>query len=330
MISKPLFFVHIPKTAGTSFRIGAENYFRTDDIIYDYGKDSPVTSSIAQRYLYSPTSDVWAFGQACANEKAPLVCGHVGIRKFISLFGASNTFTFLRDPLERMASEYEHFVRNYDYKGSFRDFYSRPIMHNRQSKILHGVDVEAIGMLGLMECYKESLAMLNQCYEISIPVREENRGRNMMGNRYEIAPEDIIEFKRLNAADLTLYGQINALFEDRRAFFEVGVPWAHARIRELTSKRISGWAWWAGEADDPVEIEIWINNDLAGTARAVEWRPGLCHLLPARGGYVGFHFPVNLTPGDRVRCRVKNTGQWFPSGKASVFNISTTSGGGTA
>ncbi len=315
----PLFFVHIPKTAGTSFRIGAEQYFRKENIVYDYGKDSDTTSEIARQHLYVSTPDLWAFGRACAAGDASLVGGHVGISKFVSVFGVTNTITFLREPLERMASEYEHFVRNYGYEGSFQDFYSRPVMHNRQSKILHGVDIEAIGMLGLTGCYGESLEVLNDCYGIEIPFREDNRGKRALRERHQLSEEDMAEFKQLNTRDFELYKRVTALVEARLALFYADKPWSHARLVAVNSNRVAGWAWWSGEADEPVAVEIWINEELVDTVPALERRPGLCHLMPPRGGYVGFHLPVELKSGDKVRCRVARTGQWFPVEKAEIF-----------
>ena len=199
-----------------------------------------------------------------------------------------STITFLREPLERMASEYEHFVRNYGYKGSLQDFYSRPVMHNRQSKILHGVDIEAIGMLGLTECYGESLEVLNDCYGIEIPFREDNRGRQALRERHELSAEDMVGFKQLNTRDFELYKRVAALVEARLVLFDAGKPWAHPRLVETSASRVAGWAWWSGGSDEPVEVEIWINEELADTVPALERRPGLCHLLPPRGGYVGF------------------------------------------
>lgn len=307
-----LFFVHIPKTAGTSFRIGAEQSFDKSKIFYDYGKSSGATSAIVQQWLYQQTTDFWQFRKALHNAHAALLGGHVPIARFVSLLGAGNSVTFLRDPLQRMASEYAHFVRHYEYKGSFHDFYSRPIMHNRQSKILHGVDVEAVGFVGLTERYTDSLDLLNARYGISIPPREDNRGRKQLEVGHTISSEDEAEFRRLNKRDIRLYEQAVALFDQRYQLHQQGKPWAHARLVEVKPGRIAGWAWWAGESDDPVTVEVWANGKQLDTVTAVELRPGLCRLLPPRGGYVGFHLPVKLRPGDHVQCRVSLTGQWFP------------------
>lgn len=309
----PLFFVHIPKTAGTSFRLGAEQFFKKTHIAYDYGKGSAETSDVVQSHLYRSPADFWQFGQACIRQETAMVGGHVNVGRFVSLFGVGQTLTFVREPLQRMASEYAHFVRHYDYKGSFHDFYSRPVMHNRQSKILHSVVLEAIGFVGLTERYAESLKVLNAHFGIDIPQREDNRGKKSVEAVHEIPAEDEAEFKRLNKQDIALYQRAVDLFDARERCFQAGKPWAHARLVEAGVQRVAGWAWWAEQGDDPVQVEIWVNDEYVDTVSAVELRPGLCRLRPPRGGYIGFHLPVKLTPGDRVQCCVAGTKQWFPT-----------------
>lgn len=242
-----------------------------------------------------------------------MVGGHVNVGRFVSLFGVSNTITFLRDPLQRMVSEHAHFVRHYGYQGNFHDFYSRPAMHNRQSKLLHGVDFEAIGMVGLTERYAQSLEMLNANYGIEIPQREDNQGKASLDVAYAINPEDETKLRRLNARDIELYDHANELFEKRWQLFQDGMSWAHARLSEVNTSRVAGWAWWAEGGDEHVEVEVWVNGVCLDTVPSMELRPGLCRLLPPRGGYVGFHRPVKLAPGDWVQCRVATTGQWFPA-----------------
>lgn len=319
----PLFFVHIPKTAGTSFRLGAEQMFGKSHIVYDYGKASPETSEIAQAWLYRQRPDYWAFGEAVRQSQAAMVAGHVSIGRFVSLCNVGNTLTFLREPLQRMASEYAHFVRHHDYKGSFRDFYSRPVMHNRQSKILHGVDVEAVGFLGLTERYADSLIMLNTRYGIAIPSREDNKGKKRLEAAHELSAEDKAELTQLNKRDIALYKKAEALFEQRYGLHEAGKPWAHARLVEHTTQRIAGWAWWETQNHEPVEVEVWVNDKKVKCLSAVDLRPGLCRLRPPRGGYVGFHASVTLKAGDSVQCRVVQTGQRFPLKPAKVAEPNT-------
>lgn len=309
----PLFFIHIPKTAGTSFRLGAEHAFGKTRIVYDYGKASPETGQLTKELLYDVKQpDFYAFGQACIEEDVGMVGGHVNVGRFVSLFGVDNTLTFLREPLQRMASEYAHFVRHYDFKGSFHAFYSRPVMHNRQSKMLHGVDLEAFGFVGLSERYAESLAMLNANYGIEVPTREDNRGKEQLGALHEISKADAAELKQLNKRDIALYQKALALFEQCHSLYQEEKPWVHARLMECTTQRISGWAWWASKSEKPVDVEIWVNDKREAVISAVNLRPGLCRLQPPRNGHVGFGLPMKLIPGDRVQCRVAATGQRFP------------------
>ncbi|MGS2744295.1 hypothetical protein ACU6TU_12000 [Halomonas sp. LS-001] len=313
----PLFFIHIPKTAGTSFRLGAEAYFSRERIVYDYGPDSDETSSLVQASLYVDQPDFWQFRQALFAENPAMVAGHVSAGRFVSLLGVENTVAFVREPLQRIASEYGHFVRNMNYQGSFREFYSRPAMHNRQRKALQGVNIEALGLLGVTERYSESLEMLNARFVTCISRREDNQGKEGLKAEHRLNQEDITELQRLNQQDMTLYQNALALFDARYQMFKANLPWAHARLAEANTHRVSGWAWWAGshesdKRDEPLDIEIWVNDELVSTVRALEFRKDLCRVLPPRGGYVGFHLPMKLSPRDQVQCRVASTGQWFP------------------
>jgi hypothetical protein len=292
--------------------LGAEQFFNKDNIVYDYGSTSAETSSLVKSYLYQQTPDMWQFGRALLADDAKMISGHVNISRFMSILGVSQTLTFVRAPLQRMASEYAHFVRNYNYQGSFHDFYSRTFMCNRQSKILQGVDIESVGFVGLTERYSEGLQLLNARYGIEIPQREDNRGKPSLGSLHAISAEDEAELRNLNKSDIALYQKAVDLFDLRLAQFQNGKIWAHARLVEASVKNISGWAWWESSDHEPVDVEIWINGVHEKTVASVNHRPGLCRLVPPRGGYVGFQLQPKLVPGDQVQCRIAATGQCFP------------------
>tara|TARA_R110002020_G_scaffold129006_6_gene289070 strand:+ start:1885 stop:2790 length:906 start_codon:yes stop_codon:yes gene_type:complete len=290
--------------------MGAEKYFSPERIVYDYGPKSEVTSPLVKEHLYVDQPDFWQFRQALDNPA--MVVGHVPIGRFVSLWGAGKTVTFLREPLQRIASEYAHFVRHKDYQRSFKEFYSAPTMCNRQRRILYGVNLEAIGLIGLTERYAESLEMLNDQFSIRIPEREDNQGKHRLEDKYEFDEENLVELRKLNRRDIELYQYASALFDSRYEMFKSNQPWAHACLVEATTEGVNGWAWWADERDVPLEVELWVNGELTSTVRAVEFRQELCRLLPPRGGYVGFNLPVKLSPLDTVQCRVAATGQRFP------------------
>lgn len=308
----PIFFVHIPKTAGTSFRLGAEKYFGKSKVWYDYGEQEKETSDAVRAHLYQGAPDVWPLRKELKRNDIALLGGHVSVGKYVSLLGVVDTVTFVRDPLQRMASEYQHFVRHHGYANDFKTFYSRPVMHNRLHKFLQGVDPEAFGFVGLTESYGESLEMLNARYDTSVPSLEANRGKGDVELQHELSVEDVKELKRLNQRDIFLHQKCRSLFETRLGLYRDDLPYAHSCLVEASTQRISGWAWWARSSDAPVAIEIWVNAKKLKTVKATELRPNLCRLRPPRGGYVGYHLTGKFYPGDLVQCRVADTGQWFP------------------
>mgnify|MGYP000229536248 CR=1 FL=1 len=309
---KPLFFVHVPKTAGTSFRHGIEAYFGSSKIVYDYGPGAAQTSPPTRELVHAPVPDLWTFYRRCLALDARLLAGHVPVSKYVSLCGASQTVTFLREPLQRAASEYSHFQRLFNYKGSFRDFIGMPLQNNRQSAIMQGTDIEAMGVVGLTERYQESLELINARYGLAIQQREDNRAKSAVGASHDISAEDEAEFRSLNALDITLYERCRQLFETRLQLYRDDLPYAHAKLTQFATHQVSGWAFWEGEDDAPVIVEVWVNGDLRGTVSAVHARPNMYRLQPPRGGYVGFSLTTPLSVGDEVQCRVVDTGQWFP------------------
>lgn len=305
------FFIHIPKTAGTSFRMGAEDFFGKGRVVYDYGRGNPETSLLCRDYLYA-RKDFWGFYQACARHGVALVGGHVTASRFMPGFGVARTLTFVRDPLQRAMSEYRHHVRLHGFKGGFRDFFENPRTHNRMSKMLRGVPFTALGMVGLTERYRESLAMLNARYGWNIPERTENPGERNQGAHYEFSPEDEESLRQIHHHDVVLYARCVELFDVRWRLFQAGMPFAHAHLTEATTQRIAGWAWWAGQDDDPVELEVLVNGQVAARTSALEYQAHMSQFHPPRGGHVGFRLPSGAAPGDQVQCRVAATGQMFP------------------
>jgi hypothetical protein len=307
-----LFFMHIPKTAGTSFRYGAEQFFGKPRVDYDYGGDSLVTSESVRKYFYDNLPDPWMYFETSGRQKTRMVCGHVHIGKFVPLAGISRTLTFVRDPCQRVASEYAHIVRNKNYEGSFRDFYTKPFMKNTMSRYFGTVDVEAVGFIGLSERYSECLAVINELYGLDIPLLEENCGRAEQADLHEISAEEEEELRRINQIDIALYQYCTELLDARLQMMRKDLPFAHARMTLDGAKAVRGWAWWGDGNDAPVEVEIYLNGVIKDKVLATDFCQNLSYLRSPRRGYVGFNLPVKLEDGDEVQCVVAKTSQVFP------------------
>ena len=305
----PIFFVHIPKTAGTSFRKSAEFYFGSDKVIYDYSTKSPETSELVNDSIYED-KDPFFFSELVHEQLVEFLSGHVPAVKYVHLFGVGQTVTFLRDPIQRVMSEYQHFVRHYGYEDDFRSFYRKPQFINRLSKVLHRVPLESFGVLGLTEDYESSLDILNDVYSTEIEYSTMNMGREDKDKNYAIPKEQLDELHELNRDDLKLYQDGVRIFNQRKHLFEDKLPFVHGMIQGVNKKSVQGWAWYSGK-NAPVDIDILLDGEKVDTAKATGLRPGLLQFSPPRKGYVGFHFnfPKPLCTGSLVSAVVAETGQ---------------------
>ena len=159
---KPLLFVHLPKTAGTSFRKAAESYFKKPFAL-DYGDEAPETTPLVKDYFYRQ-DDRWAFYKALEEQGVAFVGGHFPVKRYLAGLGLKRTVLFLRDPIQRLYSEYQHFVRHKGYSKSFDHFYKASDRINTQTKTLSRIPMEAIGFLGITERYESSLQLINHTY----------------------------------------------------------------------------------------------------------------------------------------------------------------------
>ncbi|WP_110687115.1 glycosyltransferase family 2 protein [Salinicola aestuarinus] len=301
------FFVHIPKTAGTSFRLGAKQYLGDRHVWHDYGENQRETAPAVVRWAYE-RRDHWWLWETVRQSQVKLLAGHVPLAKYAHLAGLRDCFTFVREPLQRLASDYHHFARHHGYEGSFQDFYRRSDMVNRQSRFLESTRLEALGFVGITERYADSLALINDLYGWEIPGLKENLGHASAEHVYEIGADDQEALRALNLEDIRLYEQSLRIFETRLSLWKAGQPFAHGAIQQCLSDRVVGWAWWAGE-NMPVEVDVWVNGIRIGSCLANALRPGFLRWGAPRGAYIGFHMPLDAEPGDRIECCVALTGQ---------------------
>ncbi len=253
---------------------------------------------------------MFAFGQQAIEHRSRFLSGHVPAVRYVHVFGAARTVTFLRDPIQRAASEYHHFMRHHGYEGDFPSFYRRPQFVNRLSKVLARMPLEAFGFVGLTEDYEVSLELLNSQFDTRIQNSVLNVGREDNSKAYEIPADQLKELKSLNRQDMLLYEHGVKLLEERKRLASKQLPFVHGALQAVNDQSVQGWAWFAGSSE-PVELEIQVDGVRVGRVNARELRPGLLPYSPPRNGYVGFqmNFRKPVEDGAKVRAVVVGTEQ---------------------
>ena len=207
--------IHIPKTAGTSFRWALEKQFGKSQVIWDYGPASKDTSTIVRKHMYDEVSD--SKPEALINEMtnigSKVLIGHVPLQKYADYFQPQNIITFVRNPLIRVCSEYLHRMNNATFSGSFSDFLNRPGYQNLQSRFLHGSS--ALTFIGITEQYRDSLECLNRVFDWSLKPRKKNVARFKGGQRFaaNLSEQELELFYESNKLDMSIYQEAEQAFK---------------------------------------------------------------------------------------------------------------------
>jgi len=322
-LANSLFFVHIPKTAGTSLRLALEDALGKEHISYDYGPDSPVTDPDIKRLGY-PEADMFRLERVLARKHCKLVAGHVHAARYMPMMQVLRTFTFIRNPVDQLISHYEHHVRNYGYDEPLAAFIKKPGVRQIATRMLKGVPLEAIGFVGVTEQYETSLALLSDRFNLEIPVRYDNR--NPAAEKAYTVPRELeAEAREFLQADEALWLRAQTLLQSRQKAAREGYSYVHGAIQSMTAQSVSGFAFLT-ETNNPARVAVSVNSKQVGrVTSATVYRPALQLLHAPRNACVGFdiRLPRILKPGDIVTCFVPSTGQILDERKVTTSNRAT-------
>lgn len=302
----PLFFVHIPKTAGTSFRKAACDFFGDDAIVRDYGLKSPETDVCVKKYCYE-SFDFLSMHSYMKAQGIALYSGHVHLSPAKAVFSSKNIVTFVRNPVKQVVSHFNHYSRWYDYKGSTTDFITNKGFKNLQSRYLSGMPLQLIGLIGITEQYDDSIKLFNHLTQHNFKVRVDNINDAKPFGEVNDQIEALIENE--NEHDRKLYDFSKELFNQRLVVHESGFDWVYGFINAGNRKSISGAAYFS-KSDEPVELEIYAGDTLLSVITSNKYRPGLVQYCVPRKGFIGFGFkiPERFTYSD-IKVKVRDSGQ---------------------
>lgn len=302
MKKEPISFIHIPKTAGTSFRRAAEKYFPEKSIIRNYGPKSPETQEGIR--LLDLGKDQYPLVRFMNSVSWDFYCGHVNFNETCAFSQVNRVVTFVRDPVEQVISHFSHFKRWYGYQKSIEDFVQARTTQNLQSKYLSSVDIRMLGLVGITEKFDESVEIFNKTFDCQFEVMHQNA--NDLRKEYDKDLKALI--RECNQDDLILYENALELHRQRYRIFRDNQTWVHGSGQLTPAGMVRGWAYPA-VGDQPVELTVLVNDQAVSDLFATEPRNHLRQFGSPRAGYTGFSQKLDVKEGDSVKVLVRSTGQ---------------------
>ncbi len=306
--AKPILFVHIPKTAGTSFRTALE---QVQKIEKDYGAKSKDTTPLIETHIYQ-AKDNFALSTHHVSDAFSL-SGHFALQKYSDLYDVRHIVTFVREPVAQVVSHFNHAVNLHGFTGSFADFYQRAPLINIQSKNLSALPLSLIGHVGVTERYDESLSLINHDLELGLKALQQNKRIEAHRDTTSLEEDEIQQLTALNSNDLDLYQQALELHEQRITLFNNEQRWAHIHAQINPNNVIHGCAYFT-DSDEMVDLVIKVNGEIVGDLKASEFYGGFPKFRLPRARYIGFRLPIAKFLSQGIECVevvVKSSGQTY-------------------
>lgn len=216
-----LFFFHIPKTAGQSFRKAALEYFGEEKCFLLYGEDSKTTTKSINNIYYkqkvtTQQQKYFLIDKLIQKENIQFYSSHASSH-FLPSFDIKNAIVFLRDPIDRIVSHYNYAIHKGHFKGTFEVFIEDPMYQNMQSSLLSDIDINKIGFIGLTEEYTLSLKLFNKTFHLKFKEYKKNKMPffRKRTKKEKLNPLILEKIKSLNKEDIELYEKAIVIFNER-------------------------------------------------------------------------------------------------------------------
>lgn len=300
-----LLFVHVPKTAGTSFRKSLESQGQAK-MLYDYGQHPESSPALLENLSEDGSIHDDSIFDA---ERLNVICGHFAYRKYGRCAHSGRVISILRNPVERIVSEYQHLVRLAGLAVPFSEFIISPIQIDKQFRMLREMDLSVGGVFGVTSHYDCFLRLVRRRFDLDLVAGMLNRAPlSDHQNRLNIPVDDINKAFQLNRKDLAFFFSIVERF--RNDLEQVGIaaaPMKDARFycRLDKEQRVVGWVTRTG--DECVFVELSVNGQRRAIVGLDQERPDVVGEGLSKNPLCGFSYPLSLLgarSGDKVEVRI--------------------------
>lgn len=295
------FIVHIPKTAGTSFRYVLQKN-EAVRMLYDYGKESPEsTPELTRINPVKLTSESEIFDA----DKFNFICGHVPYSKYAPCVSPASVVSIVRNPIERLVSEYQHLKRHEKYAHNFAYFSSDQLQQNKQWKMLRGVEQKPGALIGLTSHYKYFVDVFSNKLGLPMESIAVNRAPDSDAEgRVNIPQGEIKSAYLYNKQDMDFFFEKVRIFSDlvRGAGYNT-IPAKDTNWNCLIAgrKKIVGWI--SRAATDCYFVAINVNGERRAVVSLDQNRDDIYSLGLSEDPVCGFSYPLALLgaeKGDKV------------------------------
>ena len=278
-------------------------------MLYDYGLKQSLTSRSISTWVHGSESDMFMLSKFL--EDNHIISGHFPVSRYQRLFPVSNIMSCVRDPLERVVSNYNHLVAHQSLEVPFEEYFRQGSSLNLQRRMLGPIPVSLLGWLCTTNNLADSLESLCDFVGTGLSMRHENRTATTRAIRLDDLSEDTKkEIYRLNKEDWQLYSEAEHLNVARNRFSELHSPslWVNYHVTLDHAKVLSGCVF-RRKYDSPIKLEVLLDEQVIRECDASEEFNGFARFTMPRKRYIGFKIPINNTVKGKLSLRVAGTHQ---------------------
>lgn len=285
---EPLFFVHIPKTAGSSLHKSALELFGAEFVERNNGNDGPETTPLVREFYYeSNKMDHYGFYEKFSASNKKWLTAHVFAEQLLAPFGAPNTISFVRDPVERVISNYQYMTKIGHNSLSFEEFYKHPDETNKQFRMIGQTVWQAYHMVGTLKRYSECLELLSASKALDFTEHKINT--SVEEQKKTINDDTREEIRKWNERDDQFATEVERYLAKQLHCYNQGKPFCYHDMGFVPDTHIIGWAFYS-DNHTPVDIGLYVDGKQKAAITACELVPALSTVKTPREGHNGFRF----------------------------------------